>query len=84
MGCLHLGEALSDVLVLRYLTILQEILITPSHLEQVGALELLDNPHFVRLTLDLVGVSDGFMDGVSYDVKRRVLVVDSHLDIQIF
>ena len=82
MRSLHLGEALSDILVLRDLAILQEVLVTPSHLEQVGALELLHDPHLVRLALDLVGVSDGLVDGVSDHVERRVLVVDGNLGKQ--
>ena len=82
MGGLHLGQALPDVLVLGdHAPVTQEVLVTARHLEEVGALELLDNPHLVSLGLDLVGMPDGLVNGVPYHVERRVLVVDSNLEM---
>ena len=83
MRGLHLGEALTDVLVLGDLAVLEEVLVTACHFEKVGALELLNDPHLVRLGLDLVGVSDGLVNGVPNHVKRCVFVVDSNLKIDI-
>ena len=64
MRGLRLGEALADVLVLRDLAVLEEVLVAAGHLEQVLGLELLHHAHLVVLRLKLIRVPDRFVDGV--------------------
>ena len=64
MRGLRLGEALADILVLRNLAVLEEVLVAAGHLEQVLGLELLHHAHLVVLGLKLIRVPDRFVDGV--------------------